>query len=97
MFVIDGSHGEGGDQTLRTALSLSVIAGRSVKITRIRAQRPNPGLAAQHLAAVRAMKALSGAEVEGDDLGSQELEFHPRAQQGQPSNSAQLRHACAAT
>ena len=78
MLVIDGSYGEGGGQILRTALSLSVITGRPVKISRIRAQRPNPGLAAQHLATVRAMKALSGAEVEGDSLSSQELEFHPQ-------------------
>lgn len=41
MLVIDSSCGEGGGQILRTALSLSVIIGRPVKITRIRAQRPN--------------------------------------------------------
>jgi len=75
--VIDGAHGEGGGQILRTALSLSVITGRDVQIRNVRSARRNPGLAAQHLTAVRAAAALCQAEVAGDALGSQELEFAP--------------------
>jgi RNA 3'-terminal phosphate cyclase len=50
--IIDGSHGEGGGQVLRTALTLSAITGRPLKIARLRVGRPKPGLAAQHLTAV---------------------------------------------
>ena len=45
----------------------------------VRARRPRPGLAAQHLAALRAAAAVSGAEVEGAALGSLEVSFAPGA------------------
>lgn len=75
--VIDGSRGEGGGQILRTSLALSAVTGRPIRIERIRANRPHPGLAAQHLTAVRAVAALCGAHVAGDELGSRELVFTP--------------------
>jgi len=75
--VIDGSHGEGGGQILRTALSLSAITGRPLRFEQIRAGRRNPGLAAQHLTAIRATAAVCRAEVKFDALGSQTLEFRP--------------------
>jgi len=53
---IDGSQGEGGGQILRTAVSLSAVMGVPVKIVDIRANRPQPGLKAQHLEAVRALQ-----------------------------------------
>lgn len=77
--VIDGAYGEGGGQILRTSLALAAITGRAVRIERIRAGRPKPGLAAQHLTAVRALAALSNAALEGDALGSRHLAFRPRA------------------
>jgi RNA 3'-terminal phosphate cyclase (ATP) len=77
--LIDGAHGEGGGQILRTALSLSAISGRPLRIERIRANRRNPGLAAQHLTTVRATAALCGARLSGAALASQELDFIPRA------------------
>ena len=75
--VIDGAHGEGGGQILRTALSLSVITERPLRIERIRALRRHPGLAAQHLTAVRSAAALCAAQLSGDTLGSASLEFVP--------------------
>jgi hypothetical protein len=75
--VIDGAHGEGGGEILRTALSLSVITGRSVTLVNIRAGRPKPGLAAQHLTAVRAAAALCAAEVIGAELGALTLAATP--------------------
>ena len=78
MVTLDGSHGEGGGQILRTALSLAVTLRRPLAITRIRARRPKPGLQPQHLAVVRALAAISAAEVRGDALGSTELSFAPR-------------------
>jgi RNA 3'-terminal phosphate cyclase (ATP) len=76
--VLDGAWGEGGGQILRTALALSVITGRPFRLERIRARRRRPGLAAQHLSAVRALGALCGARMLGDTLGSPTLEFTPR-------------------
>lgn len=54
MIQIDGSYGEGGGQILRTSLSLAAITGQPIRIERIRAGRQKPGLAAQHLTALRA-------------------------------------------
>ncbi len=75
---IDGSHGEGGGQILRSALSLAAITGRPVRIEKLRANRKKPGLAAQHLTSVRAAAMLCDAEVKGAELGSQTLQFIPR-------------------
>lgn len=75
--TLDGSHGEGGGQILRTALSLSVMAAQAFRLTNIRAGRRNPGLLPQHLSAVRAAAAISGAAVTGDQLASTELSFAP--------------------
>ncbi len=69
--------GEGGGQVLRAALSLSAITRRSFRMENIRAGREKPGLAAQHLACVRAAAKISGARVSGDRAGSQELSFRP--------------------
>jgi RNA 3'-terminal phosphate cyclase (ATP) len=73
--IIDGAHGEGGGQILRTALSLSAITHRPFRIERIRALRRNPGLAAQHLTAVRSAAALCSAQLHGETLGSSSLAF----------------------
>jgi len=77
--LIDGSEGEGGGQVLRTSLALSLITGRPVRITNVRARRRNPGLQAQHLAAVHAAALISGASVEGARPGSKEVAFSPTA------------------
>jgi RNA 3'-terminal phosphate cyclase (ATP) len=74
---IDGDHGEGGGQILRTSLALAVTLRRGVHLTRVRARRARPGLQPQHLTVVRALAAVSGAELRGDALGSTELRFVP--------------------
>lgn len=74
---LDGSQGEGGGQILRSALTLSMITGRPFRIERIRARRPKPGLLRQHLTAVQAAAAISGATVDGAHPGSQTLQFVP--------------------
>lgn len=85
---IDGSHGEGGGQILRTALSLSMITGTPFSIERIRAGRRKPGLLRQHLTAVQAAAAVCGARVEGATPGSQHLRFEPG-----PVRAGDYRHA----
>jgi len=75
MVEIDGS--AGGGQILRTALTLSMLSGESVTVTDVRANRPDPGLKAQHLAAVEVAAAVSDATVSGAELGSETVEFDP--------------------
>jgi RNA 3'-terminal phosphate cyclase (ATP) len=82
LLVLDGSFGEGGGQLLRSALTLALVTGRPFRLERIRARRRNPGLARQHLAAVRAAAAVGGAELAGDELGSATLVFRPHGLRG---------------
>lgn len=74
---IDGSSGEGGGQVLRSSLALSMVTGRPFRITRIRANRANPGLQRQHLTSVMAAASVANAETMGAELGSRELFFRP--------------------
>jgi RNA 3'-terminal phosphate cyclase (ATP) len=77
LVTLDGSHGEGGGQILRTALTLSLLTGRPFRIVKIRANRDKPGLRPQHLKAVEAAASLAGAEVVGGSVGSRDLTFRP--------------------
>lgn len=82
MIRIDGSYGEGGGQILRTAISLSCLTGEAVEVYNIRANRPKPGLAAQHLKGIEAAKLISHAEVEGLKIGSTRVIFRPGTLRG---------------
>lgn len=77
MIVIDGSLGEGGGQILRTSIAMSAVTKESVKIFNIRAKRDNPGLRPQHLNAIKAVAELCSADVNGLEVGSMEIGFHP--------------------
>jgi RNA 3'-phosphate cyclase len=79
MIEIDGAHGEGGGQLLRMAVALAALRGDAVRVHRIRAGRPNPGLAPQHVTAVRAVADLCSAELRGLEVGSSEIVFEPGA------------------
>src|SRR5204862_4558718 len=74
---IDGGHGEGGGQVLRTALSVASALGRAFVLDRVRHNRKPPGLKAQHLECVLACARLSGARVEGAKVGSNTVAFEP--------------------
>ncbi|MCM8779671.1 MAG: RNA 3'-terminal phosphate cyclase [Candidatus Omnitrophica bacterium] len=75
---IDGDYLEGGGQILRTACAVSVITGRPIRVFNIRAKRPEPGLKAQHLVTIDALRELSHSSVEGLKLGSKEIKFKPQ-------------------
>ncbi len=77
MITIEGAHGEGGGQILRASLALALATGRPFRAVNIRAGRAKPGLLRQHLTAVQAARAVSGAEVTGAELRSQALTFVP--------------------
>ena len=77
MLEIDGSHGEGGGQVVRTSLFLSTLLKIPVRIKNVRVKRERPGLRRQHLHIVRLLKELASAKVEGDTLGSTELTYVP--------------------
>jgi len=77
MITIDGSYGEGGGQILRTAVGLAVATGQSIEVFNIRANRPTPGLKAQHLWAVKSAAELCGGKVDGLREGSTTIKFQP--------------------
>jgi len=77
MIDIDGSMHEGGGQIVRTALALSTITGKPFHVTKIRAGRPTPGLKAQHLHCIKALKQLSDARSKGAELAATEFSFYP--------------------
>ncbi len=72
---LDGS--AGGGQMLRTALALSAITGQGFTMTRIRGNRPRPGLMRQHITCVLSAAEVCGADVEGVEIGSTEIAFRP--------------------
>jgi RNA 3'-terminal phosphate cyclase (ATP) len=76
---LEGSYGEGGGQLVRTAVALSALTGRGVRLANVRAKRARPGLAPQHLAAVRAVSAVCDACCEGLELRATRFTFQPRA------------------
>ncbi|MGH1541321.1 MAG: RNA 3'-terminal phosphate cyclase [Arenicella sp.] len=82
MKIINGSQGEGGGQILRSALALSMCTGTPIRIENIRAGRKKPGLLRQHLTCVRASQSICNAEVSGDELRSEAIEFKPQTVQG---------------
>jgi RNA 3'-phosphate cyclase len=82
LIEIDGSFGEGGGQLVRTAVALAAITGKAIRVFNARAGRGNPGLAPQHLAAVRAVAAICGARTEGLELRAQAFTFSPGALAG---------------
>jgi RNA 3'-terminal phosphate cyclase (ATP) len=75
--TIDGSIGEGGGQILRTAIALSSILQKDIRITNIRKSRPRPGLGLQHVKSIELAAALTGAVLKGVHFGSTEVEFMP--------------------
>ena len=65
--TIDGSSLEGGGQIVRVAAALAAVTGRETRVERVRANRPKPGLAAQHLAGLHlCARACGGRCADGD-------------------------------
>jgi RNA 3'-terminal phosphate cyclase (ATP) len=77
MIEIDGAIGYG--QVLRSAIALSALTFKPIKIFNIRKGRPKPGLMAQHLTGVKIAGEFCNAEIKGLILGSTEVEFIPKS------------------
>lgn len=77
MIELDGNYGEGGGALLRVALATSTITGMPFRIKNIRSGRSKPGLKAQHLHAINALKQISSAKSSEIELGTTELWFQP--------------------
>ena len=75
MLEIDGSIG--GGSVLRIGVGLAAALGKEIRIYNIRRSRSQPGLKAQHLAGLLGVAELCDAELEGAELGSQEVVFRP--------------------
>ncbi len=82
MIEIDGSYGEGGGQILRTAVSLSALTMKPIRVVNIRAGRPKPGLKRQHMAGIEVTGKIVAAEIKGLEVGSTTVEFVPRERHG---------------
>jgi RNA 3'-phosphate cyclase len=82
MITIDGSYGEGGGQIIRTAISLSALTMKPVKISKIRAGRSKPGLRNQHIAGIEVTGWMVNARISGLEVGSTEIEFIPKERSG---------------
>ena len=78
MIKLDGTKFEGGGQIVRTALALSCALQEGFVIEHIRQGRKQPGLKAQHVTCIKALKEFTDADVEGGTLGSERLRFIPR-------------------
>ena len=76
MIEIDGS--EAGGQLVRTAIALSALTEKPVRIANIRGARTEAGLKVQHMEGIKAIAELSSAEIKGLELGSTFLEFIPQ-------------------
>ncbi|RQG92877.1 RNA 3'-terminal phosphate cyclase [Natrarchaeobius halalkaliphilus] len=72
---LDGSNA--GGQFLRTALGLSVVRNESIRIENVRGDRSTPGLRHQHLAVLETIAEICDADVSGDGVGSETIEFDP--------------------
>lgn len=82
MIELNGAHGEGGGQILRSALALSILTQQPFRLYNLRANRSKPGLRPQHLAAVQAATQISRAQTSGAALNSREITFTPQTVRG---------------
>ena len=74
---INGGHGEGGGQIIRSAIALSCITKQPIHLENIRKNRKISGLRPQHLTAINILQKIANAKVIGAEIGSTEIKFIP--------------------
>jgi len=77
MIIVDGSKKSGSGTIVRYAVAIGALLQQPVKVFNVRAQRKQPGLRPQHLAAIRAVAELTGGNIEGGEVGADEFIFTP--------------------
>ncbi|MFW6458635.1 MAG: RNA 3'-terminal phosphate cyclase [Halodesulfurarchaeum sp.] len=75
MKQIDG--GIGGGQILRLAVSLAALEGIPITIENVRGGRDDPGLRAQHVAAIDAVASVTESKFDGVEVGSETVTYEP--------------------
>lgn len=78
MLEIDASQ---GGQVMRTSLALATLLQKPITLKKIRSDRPNPGLQAQHLATANVIASICNTKLENAALQSTELVFKPNTVQ----------------
>ena len=71
-----------GGQILRISMMLSCLLNHPIHISHIRAGRSNPGLRAQHMTGLHLLADICGGSLDGAQVGSSEVSFHPQAVAG---------------
>jgi len=79
MIDIDGSLHSGSGTIVRQAVAYAALTGQPVRVRNARARRRQPGLRAQHVRAVQAIRDLVGGSLDGAEVGSRSFEFWPGA------------------
>lgn len=77
MITVDGSQKSGSGTIVRDAVPFSVLTGEELFIKNIRANRPKPGLRAQHLRGIEASAHISQGKLANATIGSKEIRFKP--------------------
>ena len=77
MITIDGSHKSGSGTIVRDAVCFAALTGAELFLTNIRANRPKPGLRAQHLRGIEASARICQGELAGAAIGSKTIRFKP--------------------
>ena len=72
-FELDCSIGEGGGSVVRVSTALAAGQNRNLRLYNIRANRTKPGLRAQHIEAISAIKQFSGMVSQDLQVGDSQL------------------------
>ncbi|GBC08402.1 hypothetical protein RclHR1_08090006 [Rhizophagus clarus] len=75
--ILDAGILEGGGQVIRNCIGLSCLLNKPVKLLNVRANRKDPGLKPQHSSGLKLMQNIFQAELQGGNVGSQEIYFKP--------------------
>ena len=77
MITMDGGQKSGSGTIVRDAVCFSVLTGTELFLTNIRANRPKPGLRAQHLRGIQASAHICQGKLAKATIGSKEIRFKP--------------------
>jgi len=75
--VLNGSYGEGGSATFRTALAVAALLQQPVRVHNVRGATRRPGLTSEDLSFLKAISESCAAEVMGDEIESHDVTWTP--------------------